>query len=148
MTTFRVLKQYLEDLEAGLAMRFDNLDTRLDAIESDLAAIKVRMDEHSVVDPHVVASHTGLTLAQSRVAVMLAEGNTVRDIVLKTGAKENSVRAHIKRIHSKLGVSTQAQVVRVVLTLPHGMGARGRCQFCNDRNEDASASDNTSRIHV
>ena len=101
-------------------MRFDDLDRRLGAIESNLAAIKERMDGPQRIDPQVVASHTGLTLAQSRVAVMLADGNTVRDIVLKTGAKENSVRAHIKRIHSKLGVSTQAQVVRIVLQLPHG----------------------------
>ncbi len=114
------LRQYIEDMSAGLAMRFDDLDRRLDAIEGDLAAIKVRTDGPQRIGPHVVASHTGLTLAQSRVAVMLADGNTVRDIVLKTGAKENSVRAHIKRIHSKLGVSTQAQVVRIVLQLPHG----------------------------
>ena len=107
------LRQYIEDMSAGLAMRFDDIDRRLDAI-------KVRTDGPQRIAPHVVASHTGLTLAQSRVAVMLADGNTVRDIVLKTGAKENSVRAHIKRIHSKLGVSTQAQVVRIVLQLPHG----------------------------
>ena len=116
------LRQYIEDMSAGLAVRFDDLDRRLDAIEGDLAAIKARMDGPQRIDPQVVASYTGLTLAQSRVAVMLADGNTVRDIVLKTGAKENSVRAHIKRIHSKLGVSTQAQVVRIVLQLPHGRG--------------------------
>ena len=118
MTTFRALKQYIEDLETGLALRFDELGDRLGAIESDIAAIKDRLGERSAVDPHVVASHTGLTPAQSRVAALLADGNTVHDIVLKTGAKENSVRAHIKRIHSKLGVSTQAQLVRVVLLLP------------------------------
>ena len=116
------LCQYIEDLGVGLAMRFDDLDRRLDAIESDLAAIKARTNGPQRIDPQVVASHTGLTLAQSRVAIMLADGNTMRDIVLKTGAKENSVRTHIKRIHSKLGVSTQAQVVRIVLQLPHGRG--------------------------
>ena len=118
MTTFRALKQYIEDLESGLALRFDALGERLGAIENDIAAIKDRLGERSSVDPHVVASHTGLTPAQSRVAALLADGNTVHDIVLKTGAKENSVRAHIKRIHSKLGVSTQAQLVRIVLLLP------------------------------
>ena len=76
------LRQYIEDMSAGLAMRFDDLDRRL-------AAIKARMDGPQRIDPQVVASHTGLTLAQSRVAVMLVDGNTVRDIVLKTGAKKN-----------------------------------------------------------
>ncbi len=120
MTTCRLLKQYIENLEAGLTLRLDDLVGRLGAIENDLAIIKTQLGEGPSVNPRFVAAYTGLTPAQSRVAALLAEGNTVRDIVLKTGAKENSVRAHIKRIHSKLGVSTQAQLVRHILLLPLG----------------------------
>jgi len=125
VTTSRALKQYIQDLEIGLAMRLDDLDDRLKAIENDLAAIKARLGERSRIDAQFVAAHTGLTPTQSRVAVLLAEGNTVRDIVLKAGMKENSVRSLIKRIHSKLGVSNQAQVVRAVLMLPSGKHGEG-----------------------
>ena len=120
MTTLRELKQYVEDLGAGLALRLDDLSARLDVVDTNVAIIRVLLGDRSAVDPQVVVLHTGLTPAQSHVAVMLADGNTVRDIALKMGVKENTVRTHIKRIRRRLGVSTQAQVVRIVLMLPRG----------------------------
>ena len=86
------LCQYIEDLGVGLAMRFDDLDRRLDAIESDLAAIKARTNGPQRIDPQVVASHTGLTLAQSRVAIMLADGKHDARYRLEDGS-EGKLRA-------------------------------------------------------
>ena len=68
------------------------------------------------VDPDHVAAALDLTPAQSRVATLLAEGESVRDIVAATGRTENSIRWHIKRIHRKLGISRQADMVRLVLS--------------------------------
>lgn len=68
------------------------------------------------VNPDHVAAALDLTPAQSRVATLLAEGESVRGIVAATGRTENSIRWHIKRIHRKLGISRQADLVRLVLS--------------------------------
>jgi len=40
------LRQYVLDLEEGLALRFDDLEARLDRIEGDLANIKEYLVTH------------------------------------------------------------------------------------------------------
>ena len=112
MTSFRALKQYLEDLEVGMAKRFDDLDIRLDTIATLL-------DERLRINAQLVAERLDLTPAQSRVAVGLAEGKRVEDIAGEIGCTINTVRWHLRQIKLRLGISTQAQLVRLVL-LPQG----------------------------
>ena len=69
------------------------------------------------LDPDLVATTLGLTPAESRVAVWLAEGRTVREIVVATGRKENTIRWHLRQICSKLAISRQADLVRLVLSI-------------------------------
>ena len=76
------------------------------------------------IDPHQVAAALALTPAESRVAALLAEGNSVRDIVALTGRKENSVRWHIMRMHRKLDISRQADLVRLVLSVREASGSQ------------------------
>ena len=71
----------------------------------------------SSIAPDLVASALGLTPSESRVAVSLAEGASVRDIAAATGRQESSIRWHIKRIYRKLGISRQADLVRLVLSI-------------------------------
>lgn len=67
------------------------------------------------LDPALIASIYGLTHAESRVAAALAEGRSVRAIATATHRQESSVRWLIKQIHQKLGISRQADLVRLVL---------------------------------
>ena len=69
-----------------------------------------------VVDPRSLAEAYELTAAESRVAVLLAEGRTVGQIAASTGRKESTVRWHVRNLHSKLGVHRQADLVRLVLS--------------------------------
>ena len=69
------------------------------------------------IDPAVVAAVLGLTPAESRVAAALAEGASVRDIAQATGRQANSVRFLLKQIYRKQGLSGQAALVRLVLSL-------------------------------
>ena len=71
----------------------------------------------SSIAPDLVASALGLTPSESRVAVSLAEGSSVRDIAAATGRQESSIRWHVKRIYRKLGISRQAELVRLVLSI-------------------------------
>lgn len=83
-----------------------------------VAAIVLVVDPESqpVINPDLLATTLGLTDAESRVAVALAVGRTVRGIAVATRRKESSVRSHIKQMHAKLGISRQADLVRLVLS--------------------------------
>ena len=68
------------------------------------------------IDAGLVAAALGLTPSESQVASMLAAGVSVRDIALMTGRQENTVYKHLKQMYRKLGISRQADLVRLVLS--------------------------------
>lgn len=68
-------------------------------------------------DPYLVRAVFGLTPTEGRVAVMLAEGRTVRAIASALRCKENTVRYHIKQTHQKMGISRRTELVRLVMSL-------------------------------
>ena len=69
------------------------------------------------IDPDLVAETLGLTLAESQVAAALAEGSNVREIAAATRRKESTVRWFIRQIYEKRGISRQADLVRLGLSL-------------------------------
>ena len=69
------------------------------------------------VDPWLAQAALGLTASESEVAVMLAEGNTPKEIALLTGRAQNTVYRHLKQIYNKTGVSRQPELVQLVLPL-------------------------------
>ena len=69
------------------------------------------------IDPDVAAEALGLTGMESRVAVLLAEGMTVRDVAAAMGRGESTIRSHVKHMFAKHGLSRQADLVRLVLAL-------------------------------
>ena len=71
----------------------------------------------TAVDPDLAAAVLGLTPTESRVAVMLAQGVTVRKIATAMERKESTIRYHIKQIYAKHGLSRQSDLVRLVLSL-------------------------------
>ena len=69
------------------------------------------------IDRDLVAATLGLTPAESRVAVGLAEGTSVREMAEATGHTRGAIRWHLKQIFRKLTVSRQADLVRLVLSI-------------------------------
>ena len=89
-------------------------------IEAQRVAALVLLVEpgrHSRLDPSLVAEALGLTPGESQVAVWVAEGRTVRDIASATGRTEGAVHYHLRQIYRKHGLSRQADLVRLVLSL-------------------------------
>ncbi|MDE0312535.1 MAG: helix-turn-helix transcriptional regulator, partial [Caldilineaceae bacterium] len=84
-----------------------------------VAAIVLVVDPASRIriDPDMVADALGLTKMESRVAVLLAEGQSVLQIALAIGRRESTIRTHVKHIFAKHGLSRQAELVRLVLSL-------------------------------
>ena len=69
------------------------------------------------IDPGPVGAVLGLTPPESRVAVGLAEGKSVRDIAKVTGLSEHTLYWHLKQIYQKLPISRQVDLVRLVLSI-------------------------------
>ncbi len=77
----------------------------------------VEPGRHRRVTPDLVAKTLELTPAESRVAVWLAEGKSVREMAEATGNTEGAIYWHLKRIYRKQSLSGQADLVRLVLSL-------------------------------
>ncbi|MCY4429279.1 MAG: hypothetical protein OXC11_02650 [Rhodospirillales bacterium] len=77
----------------------------------------VNPESRPVVDPRLVGSALDLTLEESRVAVALAAGDSVRDIATAIRRREHSVHVLLKTIFRKLGIAGSAEIVRLVLPL-------------------------------
>ena len=69
------------------------------------------------IDPAVAEAALGLTGMESRVAVLLAEGMSVREVAAATGRGESTIRSHVKHMFARHGLSRQAELVRLVLSL-------------------------------
>ena len=77
----------------------------------------VEPGRQSRLDPTLVAATLGLTPLEGQVAVWLAEGWTVREMAAARGRQVGSVHWHLKQIYQKLGISRQADLVRLVLSV-------------------------------
>ena len=86
---------------------------------ASVAALVLAIDPNGrvPVDPAQVAATLDLSPAQSRVAALLAEGRSVRDIAVAIGRSEHTVRWHIRRTFEKLGIGRLAQLVELVRSL-------------------------------
>ena len=84
-----------------------------------IAALVLVIDPASQgrIDPGQVEALLGLTRAESQVAVLLAQGRTIRDIAAATGRTEGTIRWHVKQIFARNGISRQVELVQLVLSL-------------------------------
>ena len=64
----------------------------------------------------------GLTPAEARLAALLAEGGHLKTAAGQLGITFETARTHLKRIFSKTAVATQADLVRLLLTLTTQIG--------------------------
>ena len=84
-----------------------------------VAALLVLVDSAARprLDTGLVADILGLTRTESEVAVLLSEGRSVRDIAQLTNRRENAVYKLLKQAYRRRGLSRQAELVRLVLSL-------------------------------
>ena len=69
------------------------------------------------IDRRLVAETLSLTPTQSEIAALLCEGRTVREIAAAVRRQEGAIHWHLHQIYTKLGISRQVELVRLVLSL-------------------------------
>ena len=84
----------------------------------------VEPEKRASTDPELVADALGLTRAETRVAVMLVEGNTVADIARATGRTKGTVGWHLRQIFLKNRISRQVELVQLIRSLSAVAGTR------------------------
>ena len=95
------------------------VDRQMDFRTRRVAALALVVEPGSRmrIDCGLVATILGLTPSETEVAVLLAEGHTVRDIARATDRRESTVRWHIKHIFNKHGFNRQLDLVQLILSL-------------------------------
>ncbi len=93
-----------------------------------VAALVLVVDPASrtLIVPAMAGEVFGFSEAESRVAVLMADGMSVREIAAATGRKESTIRWHVKRMFAKHGLSREAELVRLVLSLSNSSEYRDR----------------------
>lgn len=89
-----------------------------DALAGSTPAALVLIDDPGklrALDIEVVRQVHGLTPTEARVAVALAEGQSVADICRALRLSPNTVRTHLKRAFLKTGTNRQAELIRILL---------------------------------
>ena len=101
-----------------LPLHISPVTHRADFGAQRVAALVLLVDlaERPQIDPAFLATTLGLSRAESRVAAALAAGHSVRDIAVTTHRSQAAVRWHLRHLYAKLGLSRQADVVRLVLS--------------------------------
>ena len=83
------------------------------------AAVLVGASEpDSEIDPGALQRWYGLTPAEARVAALLAKGRTVEEVAKLLGVQSNTVRVQLREVFAKTGTNRQADLVRLLATLP------------------------------
>ena len=57
-----------------------------------------------------------LTMSEATIAILLAEGHTTDEVANELDIKKNTVRAHLRSMFVKMGVTQQSMLVTLVLT--------------------------------
>ncbi len=79
--------------------------------------------EHKAPDaaaPETLRAAFGLTRAEARVAVGLLQGRRLDEIAAEHGVGKETLRSQLRGVFDKTGVNRQADLVKVLLNMPHG----------------------------
>lgn len=68
-------------------------------------------------DPQALRDVLGLTMAEARLAAVLAEGHTLVEAAKKLGIAHNTAKVQLRAVFAKTGVHRQAQLVALLATL-------------------------------
>jgi DNA-binding NarL/FixJ family response regulator len=90
-------------------------DKRREDADTPVCLFVFAGDHVARIDPKLLRSMFGLTIAESRLAATLAEGLTLEAAATECGVTVSSARTYLKSVFSKLGVSRQSELVRTIL---------------------------------
>ncbi len=105
-----------EKLPLGLVARAVPAAGRAEGQGMPCVAVFIRDPEHPADAPQQVISRLyKLTLAESNLAMLLANGLTLDEAAAQLQVSRNTARAHLRAVFAKTGVTRQSGLVRLLL---------------------------------
>lgn len=77
-------------------------------------------DRTHPIDADQLSAIYGLTPAESQVAISIANGINPDEIAIMNNVAISTIRSHLKAIYHKLGINSQIELVKAILTGPFG----------------------------
>jgi DNA-binding CsgD family transcriptional regulator len=71
------------------------------------------------IDSGLLYAVFGLTPAEARIATLLAEGQSLKQIAALQGTQHDTVRKQLRAIYEKTSTNRQPELIRLLLHLPH-----------------------------
>ena len=101
-------------------------DAAGDAGQRRMGALVLAVDpaDRTGLDPARVGHALGLTPAESHIAVLLAQGETIDAVAAKTGRHRTTVKWHIRHIYAKHNLSRQIELAQLVASVTDVPGVR------------------------
>lgn len=93
---------------------------RVEAIHAGTGALALflsRPGAEAAADPQTLRDLLGLTMAEARLASVLAEGGTLVDAARRLGIAHNTAKVQLRQVFAKTGVHRQAQLVALLASL-------------------------------
>jgi len=89
-------------------------------IHGSATVVMVMTDPETMLfaSPELLSTLYNLTHAEAEVAIQLANAMSAADIAAEKNVKVTTVRTQVQSIFSKMGITTQAQLIKLLLTSP------------------------------
>jgi DNA-binding CsgD family transcriptional regulator len=75
----------------------------------------------SAIDPDLLYAVFGLTPAECKLATLLAEGMSLKQIAFINGTRHETVRKQLHSIYQKTSTNRQPELISLLLHLPHNI---------------------------
>jgi DNA-binding CsgD family transcriptional regulator len=102
----------------GYMLTVAPLGVELAVYERPLAMILVADPDARTPSERELAEFFGLSPAESRLAMALLAGKTLRDIAAASGVQITTVRTQLGSILQKVGVTRQSELIRILSRIP------------------------------
>ncbi|MBW2273330.1 MAG: hypothetical protein JRG96_08670 [Deltaproteobacteria bacterium] len=106
-----------------LSLLLRPLPTRSDGVAGrpSVTVFISKPEERQSIPPEIIRKIFGLTKTEASVCSLLAQGSNADEVASRLGVSVHTVRAHIRSIFKKTGVSKQTELIRRVLkSVPSG----------------------------
>lgn len=91
----------------------------------NLAIVSIHpIKANEIFDPVITRDYLGVTLGEARIAALIASGMSPRDVSIKLGLTEATVRVTLKQIYRKTGINRQnelAAAIHALRSLPRAL---------------------------
>ncbi len=87
-------------------------------LDNQVAMIISDPEKNQPIVPEALCTAYKLTPSEAKVAIALTNGLSIDEVAMLHGNQPSTIKSQLKAIKSKLGISRQSELVKMLLTGP------------------------------